>query len=112
MGKVKILNTSANQFRSGDGHLLIDFYAHRVIVGGREVTLPPKEFAVLKELAVDAGKVITIEQLLTKVWGPEYVSDTNLLYVCISNIRTKIEPDPKRPRYIITVWRVGYRFGV
>jgi two-component system KDP operon response regulator KdpE len=110
MGKVKRLNMSANQFRSGDGHLVIDFDAHRVIIGGREVTLPPKEFAVLKELAVNAGSVVAGEWLLEKVWGPEYVSDTDLLYVSISNIRAKIEPDPKQPRYIITVSRVGYRF--
>jgi len=98
------------RFQFEDGYLKINFDAHSVSIDEKEVIIPPKEFGVLKELAVNAGKVITIEQLLTKVWGPEYVSDTNLLYVCISNIRTKIEPDRKQPRYIITVNRVGYRF--
>ena len=106
----KKMDKPVTRFQSEDGYLRIDFDAHRVSVAGKEVMLPSKEFDVLKELAVNAGKVITGEQLLSKVWGPEYVSDTNLLYVSISNIRTKIEPDRKQPRYIINVGRVGYRF--
>ena len=104
------MDKPVTRFQSEDGYLRIDFDAHRVSVAGKEVMLPSKEFDVLKELAVNAGKVITGEQLLSKVWGPEYVSDTNLLYVSISNILNKIEPDRKQPRYIINVGRVGYRF--
>jgi DNA-binding response OmpR family regulator len=106
------MSIPVTRFQSEDGYLTIDFDAHRVSVNGKEVIMPSKEFDILKELAVNTVKVITGEQLLREVWGPEYVSDTNLLYVSISNIRAKIEPDPKRPRYIITVSRVGYRFQI
>jgi two-component system, OmpR family, KDP operon response regulator KdpE len=59
-----------------------------------------------------AGRVLTHRQLLQEVWGPAYANETHLLRVNISNLRRKLEPDPSRPRYILTEPGVGYRFHV
>ena len=94
------------------GDLIVDV-AHRLVtVGGREVSLTPIEYLLLKTLALDAGKVLIHRQLLREVWGPGYDQDTNLLRVNISKLRHKIESDSARPRYIITEPGVGYRLRV
>jgi two-component system, OmpR family, KDP operon response regulator KdpE len=91
------------------GDLTVDV-AHRVTtVGGREVALTPVEYTLLKTLALHAGRVMTHGQLLREVWGPGYDQGGNLLRVNISKLRHKIEPDPARPRYIVTEPGVGYR---
>jgi two-component system KDP operon response regulator KdpE len=91
------------------GDLTVDV-AHRLIaVGGREVALTPVEYTLLKTLALHAGRVMTHGQLLREVWGPGYDQGGNLLRVNISKLRHKIEPDPARPRYIVTEPGVGYR---
>jgi two-component system KDP operon response regulator KdpE len=91
------------------GDLTVDM-AHRLVtVDGREVSLTPIEYTLLKALALHAGKVLTHRQLLREVWGPGYDQDANLLRVNISKLRHKIEADPARPRYIVTEPGVGYR---
>lgn len=97
-------------FRTGD--LEVDLAHRQVTVGGREIQLTPTEYAILRTLVRYAGRVLTHRQILREVWGPGYEGDTHLLRVNISNLRRKLEPDPTRPRYIITEPGVGYRLRV
>jgi two-component system, OmpR family, KDP operon response regulator KdpE len=91
------------------GDLVVDV-AHRVVtVAGREISLTPIEYVLLKTLALHAGKVLIHRHLMREVWGPGYDPDTNLLRVNISKLRHKVEPDPARPQYILTEPGVGYR---
>lgn len=92
------------------GDLKIDLARRLVTVGGAEISLTPTEYKLLSVLARHAGKVLTHKHLLREVWGPGYETETHLLRVNISNLRSKIEPDPTRPRYIHTESGVGYRF--
>ncbi|MDN5344719.1 MAG: two-component system, OmpR family, operon response regulator KdpE [Clostridia bacterium] len=91
------------------GGLTVDLARRLVTVEGREVKLTPTEYEILKNLAVNAGRVLTHRQLLRTIWGPEYQDDTHYLRVYIGQLRRKLEPDPTRPRYIITEPGVGYR---
>lgn len=91
------------------GDLVVDLVRRRVTVGGREVHLTATEYALLKTLAINVGKVMTHRQLLRAVWGPGYEDAVHLLRVNMSNLRRKIEPDPVKPRYLITEPGVGYR---
>jgi two-component system KDP operon response regulator KdpE len=94
-------------FTSGD--LTVDLVRRVVLVSGREVQLTPTEYDLLRVLVTDAGKVLTHRQLLRQVWGMGYEQEVHMLRVNISNLRRKIEPDPARPRYILTEPGVGYR---
>jgi two-component system KDP operon response regulator KdpE len=80
-----------------------------VTVAGREVKLTPKQYDLLRVLVVHAGKVMTHQQLLRQVWGPAYGEESQYLRVYVAQLRQKIEPDPTRPRYILTEPGVGYR---
>ncbi len=91
------------------GELMVDRARRLVTVDGREIKLTPTEYEVLKTLALYAGRVLTQRQLLRAVWGPEYERETHYLRVYIGQLRRKIEPDPSRPRHIITEPGVGYR---
>ncbi len=91
------------------GDLVVDVAHRRITVAGREISLTPIEYALLKTLALNAGKVLIHRHLLREVWGLGYDQDANLLRVNISKLRHKIEPDPARPQYIITEPGVGYR---
>ena len=71
--------------------------------------MTPTEYEILRQLVLHAGKVLTHRQLLAKVWGPEYGDENHLLRVNVSNLRRKLEPDPVRPRYVVTEAGVGYR---
>jgi DNA-binding response OmpR family regulator len=92
------------------GDILIDPSAHRVTVGGEECILTPKEFDLLHVLARHPQQVLTRGQLLDMVWGYNDYVDPGTVTVHVRRLREKIEPDPSRPRYIQTVWGVGYRF--
>ena len=92
------------------GDLTIKIDERRVVVAGKEVKLTPKEFEVLKYLVINAGKVVTHRMLLQAVWGWQSTDQTEYLRVFINQLRRKIEPDPQRPRYILTEPWVGYRF--
>ncbi|HEY3247842.1 MAG TPA: response regulator transcription factor [bacterium] len=92
------------------GELHIDFERRLVIRGDEELHLTPSEYAVLKYMAQHAGRVITHRMLLQHIWGPERLDETQYLYVLVSQLRRKIEPEPARPAYILTEPGVGYRF--
>ena len=92
--------------------LEVDFEHRRVVTQGKEVQLTPTEYDLLRLLVTHAGKVLTHTQILRQLWGPAYVEQPHLLRVNISNLRGKIEPEPNRPRYILTELGVGYRFKI
>ena len=94
------------------GNLLIDIEARQVRINGEAVHLTPTEYDLLYYLAKNSGKVITHRELLHEVWGPEYGDEREYLRVFISQVRRKIEDDPVRPNYILTVPGVGYRFTI
>lgn len=87
----------------------IDLAARLVFKDGEEVRLTRTEYDLLRALAVDVGKVLTHRQLLQSVWGPEYGEETEYLRTFIKQIRRKLEPDPSRPKHILTEPGVGYR---
>ncbi len=91
------------------GDLVVDPAAHTVTVGGRAVELPPREFDVLHVLALEAGHVVSVDDLLARVWGAEYTGEPQVVYVHIRWLREKLEDDPRHPRRILTVRGVGYK---
>ncbi|GLV52198.1 DNA-binding response regulator [Thermobispora bispora] len=92
------------------GPVRMDVDRHVVTVRGEKVQLPLKEFELLEVLLRNAGRVLTRGQLIDRVWGADYVGDTKTLDVHIKRLRAKIEPDPSKPRYILTVRGLGYKF--
>jgi len=92
------------------GGVMLDPEAHRVSVDGADVTLPLKEFEVLHLLLANAGRVLTREMLIDRVWGRDYVGDTKTLDVHIKRLRSKIERDPAQPVRIVTIRGLGYKF--
>jgi len=93
------------------GELVIDTTARRVTVGGDEVALTAREFELLLFLGRHPGQAFTRNQLMDLVWRYSFYTDTSTVTVHIRRLRSKIEPDPARPRFIDTVWGVGYRFS-
>jgi two-component system response regulator RegX3 len=92
------------------GELRLDPERHEVQLAGRPVALPLKEFELLEVLMGSAGRVLTRETLIDRVWGPHYVGDTKTLDVHVKRLRAKIEDDPSRPARITTVRGLGYKF--
>jgi two-component system KDP operon response regulator KdpE len=92
--------------------LTVDFGARLVTVRGQNVHLTPKEFELLRHLALNAGKPLTHRRLLQAVWGPDYGDEPEYLRVMINQLRKKLELDPARPKLILTEPWVGYRFQV
>ena len=97
-------------FASGD--LQVDLAHRRVLKADQEVSLTPTEYEILKVLVQNAGRVMTHQQIILKVWGGGYDEEAHLLRVNISNLRRKIESDPTRPVHITTEPGVGYRLRV
>ncbi|MDB5078282.1 MAG: DNA-binding response regulator [Chloroflexi bacterium] len=93
-----------------DANLQIDFDKREVISNDKRQKLRPTEYKLLYHLVSNAGKLLSHEQLLTKVWGREYRDDEQLLRLYITYLRQKIEPDPSHPRYILNERGLGYRF--
>lgn len=91
-------------------HMIVNKTRMIVIVNGKEVALPLKEFEVLYLLASNIGKVYSRDLLFEKIWGYQYFGETRTVDVHIRNLRKKIEVDPNEPRYIKTVRGVGYKF--
>ena len=91
------------------GDLEVDSVRHRVMRGGAELKLTPKEFDLLSFLARHAGRVVTHRQILTAVWGPAHTEDTQYLRVYIGQLRQKIEEKPDDPRVVLTEPGIGYR---
>jgi len=92
--------------------LEINFAARRVIVNGHEVRLTRKEFDLLQFLAASPNTPIPHRRLLQAVWGPDYGNEVVYLRVFINQLRKKIEPEPAKPRYILTEPCIGYQFHV
>ncbi len=92
------------------GDVRLDPERHEVSVRGQMVNLPLKEFELLELLLMNAGRVLTRDTLIDRVWGPHYVGDTKTLDVHVKRLRAKIEDDPSVPRRITTIRGLGYKF--
>ena len=99
---------------SGDvlevGDVRLDPERHEVLVRGAPVALPLKEFELLELLLANAGRVLTRETLIDRIWGPHYVGDTKTLDVHVKRLRSKVEDDPSSPSRITTIRGLGYRY--
>ncbi len=92
------------------GDVRIDPERHEVVVRGQELRLPLKEFELLTLLMEHAGRVLTRDTLIDRVWGPDYVGDTKTLDVHIKRLRSRIEDDPSNPTRIVTIRGLGYKY--
>jgi two-component system KDP operon response regulator KdpE len=93
------------------GELRVDLEKRAVTVAGRRIQLTPHEFDLLALLARNPGKLLTHTAILREVWGPAYGRESHYLHVYVSQLRRKIEPDPTRPRYLLTEPGAGYRLA-
>lgn len=100
----------SNQVRAV-GDFAFDFRKYEVLVRGEKANLTLREFQILALLARYAGEVLTHDEIINQLWGEEYNPDTISIAVYIRRIREKIEKNPSKPRYLQTVWRVGYRLS-
>ena len=100
----------AETLRVGD--VVLDSERHEVTVRGEIVQLPLKEFELLALLLLNAGRVLTRDTLIDRVWGSDYVGDTKTLDVHIKRLRSKVESDPANPVRIVTIRGLGYKFDV
>ncbi len=110
------LRRSSGESRSKDnvirgGDIIMDRGRHVVKVGGKEVNLRPKEFALLEILMVNKGRVLDRDTLLERVWGEDEYIDHGTIDVHVRRLREKIEDSPDKPRYVVTVRGIGYKFG-
>src|SRR5437868_4944224 len=92
------------------GDVRLDAGRHEVYVRGAPVALPLKEFELLELLMENAGRVLTRDVLIDRIWGPNYFGDTKTLDVHVKRLRSKIEDDPAKPSRVVTVRGVGYRY--
>lgn len=91
------------------GDLMINPAAHTVTIGGQPVALTPREFDLLHTFTLQPGTVISVDDLLARVWGAEFVGQPQVVYVHVRWLREKIEADPNRPERVLTVRGVGYK---
>ncbi|NEU25918.1 response regulator transcription factor [Paenibacillus polymyxa] len=89
--------------------LSINAVTHEVTLAGEPVKLTPREFAIVELLARHRGQVLSMEQIYEKVWKEQYLESNNTLMVHVRKIREKIETDPRKPKYLKTVWGIGYK---
>jgi two-component system, OmpR family, KDP operon response regulator KdpE len=115
IARVKALMRRAKQYTKEattpsftTGDLTIDFSQHQALREDQPINLTPTEYRILAHLARNAGRVVTQDELLTKVWGPAYRDEAHLLRVNIARLRQKVEPEPSNPRYVITRPGIGY----
>ena len=92
------------------GDLTIDLEKQSVHRDGKLLSLTPHEFALLRYFAQNRGKLLTHLAILRAVWGPAYQTESHYIHVYVSQLRRKLEPDPARPRYLLTEPGAGYRF--
>lgn len=92
------------------GRVRMDVERHTVTVAGEPVSMPLKEFDLLEYLLRNAGRVLTRGQLIDRIWGADYVGDTKTLDVHVKRLRSKIEEEPSRPKQLVTVRGLGYKF--
>jgi len=95
----------------GTADFTVDLAAKRVARDGTDVQLTPTEWGLLEALVRNRGRLVTQRQLLQEVWGEQYQTEGNYLRVYMAHLRRKLEPDPSRPRYLLTEPGMGYRFG-
>ncbi|GIO29672.1 MULTISPECIES: response regulator transcription factor [Paenibacillus] len=112
--RIKLAGDGLGQSQTGEsvieiGDLIIDKSRHIVTVRGKEVSLTPIEFSILELMATHRGHVFNVEKIYQSVWKEEKFLTDNTIMVHIRNIREKIEDNPREPRYIKTVWGVGYK---
>ena len=93
------------------GELEIHPKSRKVAMQGSEISLTPKEFDILYFLAQNRGEVFTKEQIYRAVWAEDYLLDDSNIMAFIRKLRKKIEPDPDAPKYILTIWGIGYKFN-
>jgi two-component system, OmpR family, response regulator RegX3 len=93
------------------GDVALDPEKHEVYIRGQLTPLPLKEFELLHVLLANAGRVMTREQLIDRVWGSDYVGDTKTLDVHVKRLRAKVEPDPAQPERIVTIRGLGYKYA-
>lgn len=93
------------------GEVTVDLGARVVTRGGTSVRLTPTEWRLLEVLLRNRGRLVTRETLLTEVWGPQYTTDTGYLRLYLAQLRKKLEPEPSKPRYLLTEPGMGYRFS-
>jgi len=105
------LYESRKQAEFTDGFLRINLAEQRVVREGKEIRLTPMEFNLIHYLLIRAGHFAKPREILSQVWGEEYVDDVDLLRTCIWQIRRKLEPNPAHPRYIINRPGFGYQFN-
>jgi DNA-binding response OmpR family regulator len=116
LARVRAVLRRAERQSTGDFHqpvfkhyeLEIDLPRAMVSTNGNPVSLTATEYRLLQTMAAAIGKVLTPEELLSNVWGPEYRDDKEILWVCLSRLRQKIEVDPKNPSHIVTRQGLGY----
>lgn len=92
------------------GPVVLDVGRHEVTVDGTQVELRPREFELLASFLRNKGLLMTRDRLIDEVWGMDYFGDTKTLDVHIKRVRKKIEPEPKTPRYLVTIRGLGYKF--
>ncbi len=106
---IQTQNSPEPQFQAGP--LSVDFAQRRVLVSGKEVSLTPTEYDLLKAFIAHRGKILTRQMLLKQVWGEKAHARAHSLHVYVAQLRQKIEPHPEQPRFILTIPGVGYRFN-
>ncbi len=94
------------------GNVVMDIERHTVTVNGEPIAMPLKEFELLELLLENVNRVLTRGQIIDRVWGSNYFGDTKTLDVHVKRIRSKIEDDPSRPKHLLTVRGLGYKFEV
>ena len=92
------------------GDVQLDPDRHEVVIRGEQVTLPLKEFELLELLLANAGRVLTRDTLISRIWGADYVGDTKTLDVHVKRLRSKVESDPAHPSRIVTIRGLGYKY--
>ncbi|HXH56781.1 response regulator transcription factor [Iamia sp.] len=108
-GEVIAANGSVEALVAGEVRL--DPERHEVVIRGEDISLPLKEFELLALLLEHAGRVLTRDTLIDRIWGHDYVGDTKTLDVHIKRLRAKVEPDPAHPTLIITIRGLGYKYA-
>jgi two-component system, OmpR family, response regulator RegX3 len=115
LARIKAILRRTSEVTAAEGGLKvgpveIDQDRHQVLIRGKETAMPLKEFELLLYLMQNAGRVLTRNQLIDRIWGSDYFGDTKTLDVHIKRIRARVEKDPANPKYLQTVRGVGYKF--
>lgn len=105
-----VMNSEVKEPTVQVGDLFVDFNSNRVMLANREVFLSDTEYRLLTYLARNAGRIVTRDQILERIWGEEYTGEDHLLHVTIGRLRQKLEDPARKPKYILTRRGIGYSF--